>query len=205
MNDSTKLPDLVASLVVPDRGADAKTVDRAATEKTLQAILDGGKDGLVAVVDMLIVPGDKGDDTKARYALHALAVRVCAARDDKQRKAYAEALASTLGGKRPKPVQAFVVRQLQVAGGKEVNEALGKLLTDEELAEPAAQALLAIKDGSATQFRAALPKAEGKSRLVVVHALGTLRDAGSAAELRKLAGDKDRDVRLTALWALANV
>jgi HEAT repeat protein len=204
MKDSTKIPDLVASLVVPDRNAKADSVDKAATEKTLKAILDGGKDSLVAVVDLL-TPAEKGGDSKARYALHALSVRVCAAKDEKQRKAYAEALASTLGGKRPKEVQAFVVRQLQVAGGKEVVDPLGKLLTDEELAEPAAQALLAIRDGAAEQFRSALAKAEGKSRLRLVHALGTLRDADSAAAIRKLAKDSDADVRLTALWALANV
>jgi HEAT repeat protein len=203
MNDSKKLADLVASLVVPDRGAKAENVDKAATEKTLSAILDGGKDNLVALVDLLVEPG-KGDDSKARYALHALALRVCAAKDDKQRKSYAEALASTLDGKRSKAVQSFVVRELQVAGGKEVVEPLGKLLGDDELAEPAAQALLAIKAGAAEQFRRALPKSSGKPRLAIVHALGTLRDAESAAELRKLIADKDRDVRVTAWWALAN-
>jgi HEAT repeat protein len=203
MQNTEKLADLVASLVVPDRAAKADEVDRGATEKTLTAILRGGQESLVALVDLLVEPG-KGDDSKARYALHALALRVCAAKDDKQRSAYAEALASTLGGKRPGAVQAFVVRQLQVAGGKEVTGALGKLLTDEELSGPAAQALLAIRSGAAGQFRAALPKSAGKARLSIVHALGTLRDKESAAELRKLAGDKDRDTRLTALWALAN-
>lgn len=201
MSDVSKL---VETLVVPDRTADAKKVDKEQTDKTLKAILDGGKDSLVALIDLMVESG-KGDDSKARYALHALSVRVCAAKDEKQRTAYAGAIASTLGGKRPRDVQAFVVRQLQVAGGKEVVEPLGKLLTDEELAEPAAQALLAIKVGAAEQFRAALPKAEGKALLVVAHALGTLRDAESAAGLRKLAADKDLDVRLTVLWALANV
>src|SRR4051812_13334377 len=114
-----KIADLVATLVVPDRNSDPKKVDKAGAEKTLQAILDGGKDSLVALVDLLVAPG-KGDDSKPRYALHALSVRVGAARDEKQRKTYAEALASTLDGKRPKEVQEFVVRQLQVAGGKEV-------------------------------------------------------------------------------------
>src|SRR4051812_15561706 len=153
MDDVSKL---VESLVVPDRNAKPDQVDKAATEKTLKAILDGGKDSLVALIDLLVVPGDKADDSKARYALHALAVRVGAAKDEKLRKAFVEALASTLGGKRPKEVQAFVVRQLQVAGGKEAAEALGKLLADKDLAEPAAQALLAIRDGAAEQFRAAL-------------------------------------------------
>src|SRR5262249_34827274 len=153
---------------------------------------------------LLIEPGARGDDSKARYALHALALRVCAAKDEKQRAAYSESLASTLDGKRPKAVQAFVIRQLQVAGGKEVAGALGKLLTDEDLCDPAAQALLAIRSGAAEQFRASLPKASGKARLNIVHALGTLRDKESVEQLRKLATDKDRDLRLTVLWSLAN-
>jgi HEAT repeat protein len=179
-------------------------VDRAAIEKTLDAILAGGRAGVVAVVDMVLPPG-KGDDTRARYALHALAVRVCGHRDrERQRQTFAEALASTLDGRRPKEVQEFVIRQLQVAGRKESVTALGRLLTDEDLADPAAQALLAINEGVAEQFRAALPRARGRARLVTVHALGTLRDLGAAAELRRVAREKDRDLRLTALWALAN-
>src|SRR5262249_43901767 len=154
----------------------------------------GGKDTVVALVGLLVEPGGKGDDSKARYALHALALRVCAARDEKQRQAFSEALASTLDGKRPKQVQAFVVRELQVVGRKEAVAPLGRLLNDEELAEPAAQALLAINEGAAGQFRAALPRSKGKPRLVIVHALGTLRDVESAFELRKLAKDSDRDV-----------
>src|SRR5207248_1173151 len=99
--------------------------DAAATARTLAALLEGGKDSLTAVVDLLVVPG-KGNDSKARYALHALAVRVGAAKDDKQRRAFTEALAATLGGARAKEVQVFVIGQLQVAGGPEVVGALGK-------------------------------------------------------------------------------
>lgn len=203
MRDPKEVAGLVATLVVPDRNARAADVDRAATEKALAAILAGGKENLVALVELLKAPGS-GDDSKARYALHALATRVCATKDERRRQAFAEALASTLGGARPKPVQAFVVRQLQLAGGKEAVAPLGKLLADEELAETAGQALLAIKEGAAEQFRAALSKARGKARLVAVHGLGALRDAGSAAELRKLAADKDAELRQTVWWALAN-
>src|SRR5262245_50770626 len=132
------ISDLIDSLVIPDRAASADKVDKEAIEKTLTTILKGGKDSLVAVVDLVKVPG-KEDDSKARYALHALAVRVAAAKDAKQRKAFCEALASTLGGDRPKEVQSFVVRQLQVVGGEESTEALGKLLTDQTLSGSAVE------------------------------------------------------------------
>jgi HEAT repeat protein len=81
---------------------------------------------------------------------------------------------------------------------------IGKLLLDAELAETAAQALLSIKIGAADQFRAALPKA-GKQRALIAHGLGTLKDKAAAESLRKLLDDEDRDIRLTAGWALANL
>jgi HEAT repeat protein len=102
-------------------------------------------------------------------------------------------------------VKSFIVRQLQVCGGKEVAAALGKLLADRDLCEPATQALLAIEQGAAGQFRSALAKAEGAQRLTVVQALGVLRDGKSAGQLHKLVKDEDRDTRLTALWALGNM
>src|SRR5262245_21713987 len=120
-----KLAELVGSLVIPDRPSDAKAVEDEATAKTLTAILEGGADNVVGLVDMLTEPG-KGDDSKARYALHALAVRVGAAKDEKQRAAFAKALASTLGGKRSRDAQGFVIRQLQVVGRAECAPALGK-------------------------------------------------------------------------------
>jgi HEAT repeat protein len=70
---------------------------------------------------------------------------------------------------------------------------------------PAAQALLAIKSGAAEQFRLMLAKVAGKQRLTVVQALGVLRDEKSAGSLRKLIADADRDTRLAALWAVANI
>jgi len=201
---SEKLSTLVSSLVIPDRPSSAKEVESEATTKTLTAILDGGSENIVGLVDLLVESG-KGDDSKVRYAIHALAVRVCAARDEKQRQMLTTALASTLNSQRPREALGFVVRQLQVCGGAEVVPALGKALADEELCEAATQALLAIKVGAADQFRKALPDAKGKSRLPIIQALGTLRDAKAAPTLRKIAEEKDADVRLTALWALANM
>ena len=178
-------------------------VDKAATDAALADLVAGGKDAAVGLVGML-APAGTGGDGKARHALHALVTHVAGLQDAGRRKALAEALASTLDGDRPAEVKAFVVRQIHLVGGKEVVPALGKLLADEALLEPAAQALLAIRAGAAEEFRKALPRATGKARLTVVHALGTLRDATAAAGLRKLLADADRDTRLTAAWAVAN-
>jgi hypothetical protein len=199
-----KLADLLKRLPGPDSRAVADESAAAEMERTLAEILKGGKERIVALVGLLVEPG-KGDDTRARYALHALAVAVCRRKDAAGRRLLAQALTATLGGSRPKEVQAFVVRQVQVVGGKEEAAALGRLLGDADLCEPAAQALLAIRTGAAEQFRAALAKVTGKGRLTVAQALGVLRDGKSAPALGKLVGDADRDTRLAALWALANI
>lgn len=147
MKPSEQLIALVNQMPQPDAKRILGTVDKEAVEKALGEILRGGKDNITGLVDMLVEVG-KGDDGQARYALHALAVEVVKRKDAKQRQMFNEALVSTLGGERPKEVQAFVIRQLQVAGGKEASPALGKLLLDEALCEYAAQALLAINDGA---------------------------------------------------------
>ena len=204
MKASEKLIALVNQMPQADARRILGTVDKEAVEKALGEILQGGKENILGVVSLVVESG-KGDDGKARYALHALAVEVCKLKDSKQQQMFAEALASTLGGDRPKEVQAFVIRQVQIAGHKSVAPVLGKLLLDDDLREFAAQALLAIKEGAVEQFRAALPKSSGKQSLTIIQALGVLRDTSSVDALKSRVVDKDRDNRLAAGWALANL
>jgi len=86
-----------------------------------------------------------------------------------------------------------------------VTPALGKLLLDEDLVEPATLALTAIQDGAAEQFRAALPKAQGKCRRNILQGLGALSDQESAGALRQALKDADPEIRLVAGWGLARM
>jgi hypothetical protein len=169
-------------------------IDKAQIEKAVDEIQKGGRASIVGVIDMLVEPG-QGEDYKARYALHCVAVQVCKMKQaggDGPRSEFALALASQLGGNRPKGVQAYLLQELQTAGGKEVAEPLGKLLTDDELSDWAARALVSIGDGAVEQFRAALPQAKGKSRLTIIQNLGVLCDAKSADAMRAALKDTDR-------------
>jgi HEAT repeat protein len=204
MKASETLIALVNQMPQPDAKRILGTVDKPAVEKALAEILRGGRDNIAGLIDLLVEAG-KGDDGKARYALHALTVEVCKRKHGKQRQTFVEVLASALGGDRPKEVRAFLIRQVQVAGTREAVPALGKQLLDEDLCEPAAQALLAIKEAAVEQFRAALPKATSKQKLTIVQALGVLRDEKSARTLKDLVSDRDREVRLAAGWALARI
>jgi HEAT repeat protein len=153
---------------------------------------------------MLVEPG-KGDDVKTHYALHCMALHVCKLKNDRPRRRFSRTLASQIGGDRPKEVQKYLIQQLQVAGGKEALEALGRVLVDENLCESAAQALAAIGDGAAEQLSGALPRVSGKCRLTILQNLGVVRDTKSVDALKKAVSDEDEAVRIAAVWALANI
>jgi hypothetical protein len=201
-------------IVVKDPGTDGKNrkletapIDKVKIEKAVEEIQKGGRESILGVIDMLVEPG-QGEDYKARYALHCAAVQVCKMKQaggDGPRQEFSLELASQFGGTRPKGVQAFLLQELQTAGGKEATAAIGKLLTDDDLSEWAARALVSIGDGAVEQFRAALPQAKGKSRLTVLQNLGVLRDAKSADAMRAALADADREIRLAAARGLANI
>ncbi len=202
---SSALVGLVNQMPDPDqRGMYCTDIDKEKIEGAIRSILKGGRENIIGVIDMLVEPGN-GDDVKAHYALHCMALHVCTVDNDRPRRRFARTLASQIGGDRPKEVQKYLIQQLQVAGDKEVVEALGGVLVDEELCEPAAQALAAIGDGAAEQFLKALPKVRGKSHLTILQNLGVVRASESVGELKKAVGDEDEAVRMAAVWALANI
>ena len=175
--------------------------------KICDEVLAGGQESLLELIAMLRPPSEQGPrDFKAGYLLHCLAVHVGRTGKEAERTMLAETLASQLGGEKlPKAAQGLLIRELQVAGGKEAVEALGKALLDEELYEYVAQALLAIRDGATPELRKAFPKAGEKGRVTLAQALGVVRDVESLGPLKEAASDKDRAVRMAAAWALANI
>jgi HEAT repeat protein len=201
---SDELKQLVDQMPAPDERGILSRADRDAMVKALADIQAGGEPSVRGLVDML-ADEDQGADLKARHALHALATAVCDDGED-PRKRIAQSLAGVLSDDRPAAVREAVIRALQVCGGSEVVEAIGQFLADEAIAETAALALVAIGGGSASeQFRRALEKADGKVRLSLVQNLGVLRDKDAVELLSKAAGDDDADVRMAAVWALANI
>jgi HEAT repeat protein len=194
---------LINRLPDPDERGLLSKIDKDTVDEVIATLHEGGRESLTALVDMLVEPG-KGDDVKPRYALHCLAVYVCKL-SDRQRRAFGKALASQLERNHPKAVQKYLIEQLQVAGGEEAVPALGRMLLDEDLCESAAQALVAIGHNAAEPLRRALTKIAGKSRLTIVQNLGVVRDKRSTGALKEALGSNDREIRLAAGWALANI
>lgn len=202
---SSALVGLVDQMPDPDqRGMYCTDIDKEKIEGAIRDILRDGRENIIGVIDMLVEPG-KGDDVKAHYALHCMALHVCKLDNDRPRRRFARTLASQIGGDRPKGVQKYLIQELQVAGGKEAVEVLGKVLVDEELCEPAAQALVAIGNGAAEQLLKALPKVRGKCRLTILQNLGVVRASESVGALKEAVNDEDEAVRIAAVWSLANI
>ena len=183
---STELKALVDQMPDPD-GKDMYTenIDKEVIEKAIAEICEGGRENMVGLIEMLGAPGSE-QDVKPRYALRCLANHVLAVKDQQARKELSDALATALLSDRSNHVKRFLCQELQWAGGEEAVPALGMLLLDDELVEPATMALLAIRQGAAEQFRAALPNAQGKCRINVIQALGDV--------IHATRGKKDRQI-----------
>jgi HEAT repeat protein len=181
-----------------------ENIDKEKTEKAIAEIYEGGRQNVVGLIEMLGEPGSD-EDVKPHYALHCLANYVLVVKDEIARKGLCEALVAALDGDRSDYVKSFLCQELQWAGHREAAPALGKQLLNEGLVEPATMALVAIRDGAAEQFRAALPKAKGKCRLNIIQGLGEVEDMQSADALRAALGDPDREIRLAAGWGLSRM
>jgi len=207
MAASQDIKALVSRIPDPDRRGTYADLDAGKVEqirKVVGELRRGGRGSLIGLIDLLVEPG-KGDDTKAHFALHLLAVDVTAEFDGKARAAFARTLASQLAADRPKGVRKYLIEQLQVAGGREVVKALGEALLDPDLCDPAARALAAIRDGAVEVLLAALPKVKGPGRLSVIQNLAVLRAERAAKAFREALDDPSRDVRIAAAWGIARI
>lgn len=202
---SDKLKALVDQMPNPDgRGMYTENIDKEKIERTVADIHRGGRENVLGLIEMLGEPGSE-ENVKPHYALRCLGNHVLIIKDENARRQFAETLASQLGGDLSTYNKAFLCQELQWAGRREAVGALGKLLTDEALCDPAAMALTAIGDGAAEELRRAVPNAKGPCRLAVIDALAALADAGSANVFKEALRDPDREVRLAAGSGLARL
>lgn len=200
---SDALKALVAQMPDPDeRGMFTENIDKDKIEKAVALIQEGGKESILGLVEMLGEPGT-AQDVKPHYALHCVVNRALILKDENARRLICETLAAQLDGDLPQHNKAFLCQELQWGGRQESVAALGKLLLDEELVEPASMALSAIGQDAAEPLRKALPQAAGKCRLNILQGLAAIQDPQSKAAFAAALGDADREVRIVAGWGLA--
>jgi HEAT repeat protein len=207
MSAAAEIKSLVSRLPDPDKNGTYANLDQAKVAQIEQAgaqLEQGGREAVLELIGLLAAPGQV-DDFKARFALHVLAVRVTQPGHERARAEFAQAVASRLGGDRPKAVQAYLIEQLQLTGSRAVVETLGKALLDPELCDQAARALAAIRDGAAEALLRAWPQVSGPSRRSILAKLGMLRAKSAAAAFRQGLADADPEIRVAAAWGLARI
>lgn len=172
-------------------------------------LLRRGPAAIRAVCAKVIDPAQGGDlkaNAQARYLLHGLATYCSRPDAAAERKACTRALLDVMAGEKRPEVKKFLIRQLQLAGTDDAVPALAKLLGDDAYAEPATQALLAIRTPAANgALLKALPAARGARRVALIRALGRRRVQAAAPQILKDAASQDTTARLVALYALANI
>ncbi len=200
-----QLRELVEQMPDPDKsGRLTGNIDKEKIGRAIERIYQGGAQYVTGLLDMLGPPGS-AEEVKPGYALHCLVNYTLIKGDESGRCRICQLLAKALGEERPVYVKRFICQELQWAGRAEAVPALGTLLLDPALVEPATMALMAIGRDAAGQFLAAVPQAKGKCRLNVVQGLAATGTERTLPVLRDALSDGDRDVRLAAAWGLARL
>lgn len=172
----------------------------------LAAELLGLGPGAVSEICSRVLPAGEGDDSKARFALNALAVHVTRPGAEAERRPFVKEVLKSLEAAPAAEAKAFLISQIQLSGKDEAVRPLARYLRDERLAEPAVQALLAIRGPAAARaLLKALDRSPSSVRPALVKALGELRSREAVKKLLPYATSPDVNIRTTALFALANI
>ncbi len=179
--------------------------DAATRDGLCAEILGLGPEALGDVCARVLPPGE-GDDSRARYAVNALAVCVARPGAEAERARFARVLLDALEETRDETVAAFFLSQVQLVGKRESIRPLERYLVDEKLAGPAAAALLSIGGpDAATALLGALDEAPPEARLVLIQSLGEARSREAVPKILPFADSGDEGIRQAALYALANI
>ena len=164
-----------------------------------------GFDGMLSVCSLLSPPGEK-DDSRVRYALHGVSMRVNRTGEEASRALFSRVLLKALHNNPHKEVKAFIIRQIQLISGDEAVAPLAFYLRDPQLCDPATQALTAIGSAKAeAALLTALASADGHQRVVLVRALGELRSVDAVTQILGYANAQESELRTVSLFALANI
>ncbi|MGI6461409.1 MAG: family 16 glycoside hydrolase [Candidatus Hydrogenedentales bacterium] len=169
-----------------------------------QSLIALGPEAIQGVCATLLPSG--GDDVNARFLLSGLADHVSRGDAEEARAMVSGAFIQALGAAEDPNVKTFLMSMLQVCGSAEAVDALAGYLGDEVFVEPATQALLTIRtENVAPALKAAFEGAQGARAVTLMKALGELRQADAADKIVPFTRAEDRETRLVAYQALAEM
>ena len=142
-SETKKIPALDS---LPDlQGGKMPPIDPKLADETVQTVLKGGKDAIIAIIDLLRETDD-GTDWKARFLLQALVIAVGNPGQDATRQTLAAILLDESIGSRPVPVRIFLLARLRFIATNDMTAKLTPLAGggDPRLADAAAAVLATI-------------------------------------------------------------
>jgi len=149
-------------------------------------------------------PAGVSNDSRARFAVNAMAVSLGRPGRERQRIMYIEKILALAQSSPHEEIRNFLISHVQLAGKAEAVKPLARLLTDERTAGPAARALQSIGGPQAGKLLLkSLGKVRGLALEAVIQAIGQLRTPKAAKKLRRYTSSDDPGVRQAALHALA--
>ena len=190
---------------VADVLAQMPTKNLTHRDKAMNEIFLMGNEGYQKLAAQL-VPLGTGDDTAVRFALNSFS-RYASQFGKTDERAFAEEnLLKALSKENDVEVKTYLLNQLNLVAGEKTVEQVKNYLTDEHLAEPAAQTILSTKDPKTAEvFLAAFPKTEGNTQMTIVRALGELKCKRAVPLITPLVEAENEPMQKTALAALANI
>ncbi|MNJ98934.1 HEAT repeat protein [compost metagenome] len=192
---TTRIADLLAQLPAKD----AKQL-----KTNMPDIAQLGEDGYITLISGLTAPG-KGNNALLEYAIGGFSAYVTQPGQENWRKMSVNAYAKALAKLSDKQNKSFIISQLELVGKDDAVASLSSYLTDAQLADPAARALVKINSSaSKAALLSGLAKANGAAKLSVVEALGDSRSKEAAKAIAGLTTG-DNSLAKMSLYALANI
>ena len=159
------------------------------------------------LTDRIRPPGE-GDDGQVRALLHRIAIFCSQPNRGAERRLFNRVMVEELARERPVPVVRFLLQELLFCADEQILPATAPLLVHPDLADPAAQVLLAStapRAQVAAAVRAAMKTAPPKALPALVKAAGELEDPQAPALIAPHLDANDPALRLTAHHAVARI
>lgn len=183
-------------------------VDKQANyDKQIADLATTGEEGVLMLVEMMHDPG-QGSNSHIEYALSGLTHYVAAKGQEDARAKVVSGYLKALEKTNERETKAFIIRQLQMVGGDESVDALGKYLNGEELSGPASRALAAIGTENAKQaLQASLMRRMGtpKTQRDAILAIGEARLPIAEDLLIGMVGNGDEEFQRVVLYTLSRI
>jgi HEAT repeat protein len=194
--DNAKIAGLLAQMPAKD----ATTL-----QKNMGAVATLGEDSYVTLINGLTTPGN-ANNAPIEYTVSGFSAYVTKPGNESLRKMSVSAYSKALRKLTDKKNKQFIISQFDIVGNDDAIPCLQGYLTDNDLADAAARALVKINTpASKVALLNALSQANGTARLFIIEALGDSRYLAAAAPINTLAASDDAVTAKVALYALAQI